>query len=246
MSQHKDQTRVQSVLLPLITDKVLAEGDDAAVRDCTLLNRILVQGPDPLYLMETAPTWMFADLCTALDLTVEQGRDAIESAHWQGPGCLLEGKGLPERQESYVDMPVAWRKEALWLVLASFSDCTEEGYGEEVSFQTRLRRANGAVSKMARFVRPGRTLFDVMSEAEGSLRRFLAETPWRTCETFGVPLADGDQSFYVGFKQGHSVVAATSGSLTFYGTMPSTTLRAEGITVDKEISPSFGVVFKKE
>lgn len=90
---HKDQKRIKGALLPRVMDRVFGT-DPASERDCTILNRAFLQGPDPLFLMETCPT-EFEDLCRLLALTVEEGRDAIEQAHWKGPGVLLEGTGLP-------------------------------------------------------------------------------------------------------------------------------------------------------
>ena len=86
---HKDQKRVMDVALPAIATRI-HDDTPASERDCTVLNRLLVQGPDPLYLMETCPE-EFARICQDLGLDVAAGRDAIESAHWQGPAVLLGG-----------------------------------------------------------------------------------------------------------------------------------------------------------
>ena len=63
---------------------------------------------------------------------------------------------------------------------------------------------------------------------------------------FGKPMSDKDWGFYVGYKQGHPCVAVDAGGLTFYGTTDSTTLAAEGVTVEKELSPHFGICFGGE
>jgi hypothetical protein len=241
MSQHKDQARVQSVLLPLITDKVLAEGDDAAVRDCTVVNRLFIQGADPLFIMEAAPA-VFARLCDSLDISVEDGRKAIESAHWQGPGCLLDGAGLSADVSIESDLTDATRGEALWLVLASVSDCTEEGYGESVSLTERISRAVSAAIKVLDIITADRSI----AVAVESMADFIDTTEFGTDPLFGKPMSDKDHGFYVGYKRGFPCVAIQAGALTFYGTVPSTTLEAEGVTVDKAISPSFGIVFAKE
>lgn len=241
--QHKDQARVESVLLPHLTNRVQAEGDNQAVRDCTVINRLLVQGPDPLFIMESAPT-VFDRLCASLDLDVKEGRSAIESAHWQGPGCLLAGTGLSTDvpvEQLYTDMPQSQRSEALWLVLAACSDCTEEGYGEAVSLTERIQRGLTASIKVMD-VLARETVLDVAIE---TLNEFLATTEFTTDPLFGKPMTDKDHGFYVGYKKGFPCVAVNAGSLTFYGTVPSTTLEDEGVTVDKLISPHFGIVFHK-
>ncbi|MDB4278655.1 hypothetical protein N9917_03555 [Deltaproteobacteria bacterium] len=241
MSQHKDQARVQSVLLPLITDKVLAEGDDAAVRDCTVVNRLFIQGADPLFIMESAPV-VFARLCESLDISVEDGRKAIESAHWQGPGCLLTGTGLSADVSVESDLTDATRGEALWLVLAACSDCTEEGYTDETSLTERIRRGMSAAIKVLDILAADRSI----AAAVESMADFIATTEFTPDPLFGKPMSDKDHGFYVGYKQGHPCVAVQAGSLTFYGTVPGTTLEAEGVTVDKVLSPQFGIVFAKE
>lgn len=244
MPQHKDQKRVQDALLPFVMDRVLSE-DPAAVRDCTVLNRALIQGPDPLFLMETCPE-AFEALCDHLNLPVEQGRDAIEKAHWQGPGVLLLDRGLPPKIEPTDHIPVEWAREALWLILASMSDCTEQGYGGEISIVERLRRVATATSSM--------TMTTASLEAEDGMAPFriaieemqkFVDTTSFTEDANGIPLTDVDHGFYVGYKRGFKAVAVKAGTLTFYGTTPDTTLEAQGITVDKSISPSFGIVFPK-
>lgn len=238
---HKDQKRLQDVFLPQLVGRIASE-DPVAERECTVLNRAFTQGPDPLFLMETCPV-EFSALCRSLNISEESGREAIESAHWQGPGSLLEGAGLPDPLDSYEDMPEAWRLEALWLVLASMSDCIEEGYTDEITMVERLQRAMAAATTLSRFVHPDRSLFDVVCKAEASLKTFKTTTEFTPDPRFGKPMATADHGFYVGFKAGHKAVAVKSGSLTFYGTVPSTTLEEQGVTVDKVLSPHFGIIF---
>jgi hypothetical protein len=245
---HKDQQRLQDVFLPQLAGRIVEETPEAE-RDCTVLNRMLIQGPDPLFIMEACPE-EFGRLCGGFDLTPAEGREAIEKAHWMGPGALLEGKGLdpewmnpggPDGIEFIADVPKAHRTEALWLVLASLSDCTEEGYGSDATLLDRIRKAADAAMGMAKIAEL--ETIDLMDVACDTAKKFLTETPWRTDPLFGKPLADGDHAFYVGYKLGHPCVAATSGELTFYGTIPSTSLAEQGVTVGKELSPQFGIVF---
>lgn len=239
---HKDQKRVMDVALPAIATR-LHDDSPEAQRDCTVLNRLLIQGPDPLYLMESTPGWMFADLCTGLELDVDVGRDAIEKAHWQGPGVLLgNGKGMPTEGIADGDIVTDWRREALWLVLASMSDCTEEGYSEETTLRDRIKRANAAVAKLAYHLAKGD---DLWALALKSLEKFNATTAFEV-DAKGIPHATEDHAFYVLYKQGYKCVAVhTDGGPIFYGTTPDSSLAAWGVEVDKELSPQFGLVFPK-
>lgn len=234
---HKDQKRVQSTLLPFIMDRVVEESP-AAERDCTVLNRALIQGPDPLFLMEVCPD-EFAAVCTSLGLSEKNGRDAIEQAHWRGPGVLLAGQGIPlDFMGPFNDMPGAWLREALWLFLASMSDCTEEGYSPRVTVLERMRRATHATSRFSRMAF-GRLRADIMFNALTAMRAFDTSTVF-TPDANGVFVTDVDHGFYIGYKRGYKIVGVKAGANTFYGTTPDTTLAEQGVQVDVEISPSYG------
>lgn len=240
---HKDQTRVKEVLLSQIMDRVLGTTPQAE-RDCTILNRLLIQGPDPLYIMETCPE-EFRRMCRTLKLPEALGRDAIESAHWRGPGVLLEGLGLPNEFDLVKPeggIPDSWKREALWLVLASMSDCTEEGYGDDRPMLERIQRANQAVTKFTSladwWAMPG----DILDAAVESLRSFTQNTMFKT-DGRGLLHATEDHAFYVAYKGGAKVCAVHTNGPTFWGTTPDTSLAEQGVTVDKVLSPQFGLVF---
>jgi hypothetical protein len=237
---HKDQKRIQDLILPAVAGRVFAETPEAE-RDCTLLNRLLSQGPDPLFMMETCPG-EFARLCNALGIQESKGREAIEKAHEQGPGCLLLGNGIPGVRTSPVrDLPPEWKCEILWLVLASLSDCTDEGYKEEVTVRERLQRAATAMTSLALFASRTWSLTAMLEQAHRALAKFRRETKFEVVN--GVPTTDQDIGFYLGYKAGHPVIAVKAGTMTFYGTIPGTTLDQHGVKVDKEISPSYGITF---
>lgn len=241
---HKDQTRVMEDLNPLIQTRMMDDSPEAQ-RDCTLLVRAFLQGPDPLYLMEVAPE-AFAHLCEGFSLSVEEGREAIETAHWQGPGALLDGIGL-ERATMPEDAPLSHRKEALWLYMASFADCTEGGYGEDVTMAERLQRASTAVAEFNHDVWSDLSFpHTYRGRAIDSMCEFIDTTDFTPDPLFGIPMCDVDHGFYVGYKLGHPAIAVQAQGLTFYGTVPTTSLEEQGITVDKQISPQFGIVFAKE
>lgn len=236
---HKDQDRVRSALLPFLMDLTFSE-DPAAVQDCTVLNRVLVQGPDPLLLALICPD-EFAEVCRALALSVESGRDAIEQAHWRGPGILLEGHGIPfDLMGPFENLLEAWRREALWLFLASMSDCTEEGYQAHVGLLARMRRVTQSTNRLSRMAF-NRTIGDIMFNALTAMKAFRTSTVM-TPDANGIPVTDVDHGFYVGYKAGYKVVGVKAGNNIFYGTTPDTTLAEQRLTVDVELSPSFGFV----
>jgi len=254
---HKDQKRVRDVLLPQVMDRVLSD-DPAAVLDSTLLNRALLQGPDPLFLMETCPE-QFRRICLNLNLDLASGRDAIEQAHVKGPGVLLEGKGLPleprdeNGRENLVfasDVREAWKREALWLVLASISDCTEQGYTTETTMLDRLQRVmKSATNFEARLDAYAKTGLrgaggqcenaSALDDALDAAKQYVATTQFTT-DAQGIPHGEADHAFYVAYKLGHKAVAALAGDKTFWGTTPDTNLAEQGIHVDVEITPCFG------
>lgn len=233
---HKDQKRVREALLPYLMDLTLSEAPQD-IRDCTILNRALLQGPDPLFLMETCPG-AFLTLCRGLRLKEDVGRDAIETAHWTGPGSLLDGQGLPQDMPLGDDIPEAWRKEALWLLLASVSDCEEGDYVPDISLMERFRRVTRAASGLVDFALLGG---NPMIPAIQELNRLLDRTVF-TPDARGIPVATVDAGHYVGYKLGHKVVGVRAGNKVFYGTVPGTTLAEQGIQVDVLVSPSYGFV----
>lgn len=237
---HKDQRRVRDALLPTLLDRIY---DAASERDCTILNRAFLQGPDPLFLMETCPR-EFSALCGLLKLDVAEGCDAIERAHWQGPGVLLDADGGITLGGNYTDPrfeTTPWKREALWLVLASVSDTTEEDYKKDITFAERMQRAMGAGIQLARKCRRIADGYGPVSlHAHMSLANFDRTTVFT--EVGGVPITDVDHGFYIAYKKGHQVAGVRHGDKTFYGTIPGTTLDEQGIKVDVKVSESYGFV----
>lgn len=240
---HNDQKRIKSSFFPFLMDRVMSD-DPVAVQDCTVLNRAVLQGPDPLLLTLLCP-WQFTTLCRSLGLTDVQGREAIEMAHVQGPGVLLgDGKGIPAdlmdrwcKGQEGTFLP--WRKEALWLVLAGLSDTTEEGYEEDISLLERLRRVTKATSAFTEtMINPQ---CNPWVDAIAALKKFEASCVW-TMDAAGIPITDQDHGFWCGYRAGHVCVGVTHGDKTFYGTIPGTTLDACGIKVDEKVSESYGFV----
>jgi hypothetical protein len=265
----KDQKHIAELFLPLLTERVYSDKSEAAALDATILNRAMLQGPDPLFLMETCPE-QFLRLCMDLNISdiewsenrpvsCPSARSAIERAHNQGPGVLLQGTGLPlDGKDIRVtsDVLEAWKLEALWLVLVSFSDCTEGGYTPDVSLLERFQRVATATAKFESALAAYRIsgwrnnggqveVRDGLLDAFASARKFIATTTF-TLDERGFPHTDVDHGFYVAYKQGHKVCAVKQGGLTFWGTVSETSLEEQGIVVDKVLSPTFGIVFPKE
>lgn len=235
---HNDQRRIKSRLLPFLMDKVMSDSPED-VEDCTVLNRTLIQGADPLLLMRLCPH-QFRDLCNNLGLSEAEGRDAIEQAHVQGPAVLLDGeRGIPTGPLICETFPLAWRKEALWLVLAGLSDTTEEGYTPDTTILERLRRVTKATTAFADCTRSSAHPWQ---QAIGALREFTESCKWTVDPKWGVPLCTEDHGFYIGYKAGHKCVAVTHGDKTFYGCIPGVTLDSLGIEVDEKVSESYGFV----
>ena len=236
MPVHKDQTRVREALIPSLIAMCMEESPEAA-RGATLLNRLFIQGADPLFLMEAA-AGTFEKLCFELQLDPAKGRDAIEKAHWMGPATLLDGKGWDGLTTDLTEMH---KCEIVWLHLANMSDCVEDGYGEQVSFKERITRAFTCVEAMAS-VNLDRA--DILVDAALALEDFR-DTANFTLDDKNFPHSDQDHAFYVAYKTGHKVCCVHTPTMDFWGTTDATTLEEQGITVDKPISPHFGIVFHK-
>lgn len=242
---HKDQARLREKFVPFLMDRLVSDNPEA-VEDCTVVNRLFIQGPDPLFVMATCPD-EFRRLCILVGLTPDEGQEAITAAHWKGPGVLLEGTGLDPHLKWLDDMetlPKAHRAEILWLLLASLSDCTEEGYQSEVGLKDRVRRAMKAGIRLRELLDEGG--LELVGKACRAAEEFIRTTTFTPDPRFGVPMSNHDHSFYVGYKQGHKCIAVqTPGGVTFYGTTPDSSLAAHGVEVDKEITPQFGLIFPK-
>lgn len=241
---HKDQVRALETYIPTMFDKAFSK-DPQDLRECTVLMRCFVQGPDPLYLASTCPE-NFRRLCRSLSISVDVGMDAIVTAHWQGPGALLHKGGVPIDPTPYSSTPedeVHFRREMLWILLASVSNCTKQGYGDEVTFAQRLAVAQEAAIRLHDLA-----VWDG-KELHLRVQKELAKMRDNTTFTFderGFPHTDKDHGFYIAYKLGHKACAVKAGTMTFWGTVPSTSLEEQGIKVDKNISPKFGIVFGKD
>ena len=252
-SAHKDGRRVAEDLLPLMAanltttdpvDKVMGKTDDAS-----MLVRAFLQGADPLFIGLMVPDSI--DILEEILLenaeTDVEVMDGIRKAHAMGPAALLSGSGWDGDPKTYD--PDLHGQEVAWLILASFSRTHEGGFGRDWGLTARLRDGFTQCALFEQWL--GRTrdqdhdldLDEALDYAAGCLDGYLRQVEFEDVD--GIPTTTHDIGFYIGYKKGYSCVAVKAQGMTFYGTPPSTTLEAQGVTVDKAISPSFGIVFDK-
>jgi len=243
MSQTNDQKRMAEV-------STLIEGADPD--SATVLSRMFLQGADPLFIAKMAPE-SIACLAIILEITPHEVMIAIEGAHKMGPGIFESGEeggwnGHPRHYESRHAGEVAW------LILAGCSHDTEHGWAPVVSAEERMRWAIEHVRKFDRIMSWATSKFGgsqrdrILDRASKVLEDFRAKTEfdWDDTDPESVPTTDVDCGFYIGYKEGFSCVAVKAPGMTFYGTPWGHTLEEEGVTVDKAISPSFGIIFDKK
>ncbi|MBI4434916.1 hypothetical protein HY635_03850 [Candidatus Uhrbacteria bacterium] len=199
---------------------------DTALQDpdfALLANRCLNQGTDPELLLRTVPESVHA-IAQRLGLTPEQAEQAIQAAHRTGPGSLPK------------DSPAEW----LWLALA------EHSLDEATKPKEPERVLAASARKIVEFERYAGSEPDVERDARAFRETILERTkPIDDApQGSGIPIYDSDLGFYAAYRTGHPVAAVrTPDGLVFYGTDGSVTLEAAGITVDKLLSPTFGIVF---
>lgn len=191
-----------------------------------LANRALQQGTDPELLRRTVPESVYTVAAT-LGLTPEQADNAITRAHRTGPGLL----------------PIDSADEWLWLTLAKHS--VDETNTPQEPAQVLAESARRIVA----FERYAASMPNVEGDARAYRETIIARTQSIGTAPLGsgVPLYENDLGFYVAYRTGSPVAAVrTPEGLTLYGTNGSTTLADAGITVDKQLSDTFGIVFPKK
>ena len=239
-----DQRRCGEDIAPLI------EGADAST--ATLLSRLFLQGADPLFIAKMAPR-AIEEMARLLHITPDEVMVAIEKAHKMGPGIFESGEELGWNGELQHYKP-HHAGEVAWLILAGCSHDNEHGYTDEQTAEDRMRLAFECVMKFSNlmnevwaFGEEGLFSFreNLLQKASGVLEDFRAKTKfeWDDTDPKSVPTTDVDCGFYIGYKFGYSCVAVKAPGLIFYGTQGSHTLEEQGISVDKQISPQFGIVF---
>lgn len=235
-----DQKRMAEVA-PLI------EGADPS--SATMLSRMFLQGADPLFITKMAQNGIRL-LAKFVGLTPREVNIWCEDAHKLGPGIFESGEemgwnGEPAHYEPHHAAEVAW------LVLASFSADNEHGYTDQ-SAEERMVRAfryvlafNSWADSVERMEDPKE---GVLEFAAHKLAEFREAThfEWDQNDPDSVPTTNVDCGFYIGYKEGFSCVAVKAPGLTFYGTTDSHTLEEQGVKVDKQITPQFGIVFDKD
>lgn len=215
----------------------------------TMLSRMFLQGVDPLFITKVAQNGIRL-LAKFMGFTPHEVMVAVEEAHRMGPGIFESGEepgwnGEPAHYEPHHAAEVAW------LVLAAFSHDNEHGYTEE-SAEERMVLAFRHVLAFNSWAdsveRTGDPKEAVLEFAAHKLAGFREAThfEWDRDDPDSVPTTDMDCGFYIGYKEGLSCVAVKAPGMTFYGTAPKHTLEEQGVKVDKQITPQFGIVFDKD
>lgn len=190
-----------------------------------LANRTLNQGADPAWLQMVAPEAV-AVIATSFGLSSEQVNNAIELAHKAGPAAFA------------IDSP----EEMLWLLLAKYS------IDEADKLEGPHKVVAASARKMVELEQYASGQHDFLADAQAYRTKILSEVISHEIASLGsgVPLYTSDLGFYAAYRTGNHVAAvrATDG-LVFYGTDGSVTLEEAGITVDKPLSKTFGIVFPK-
>jgi hypothetical protein len=186
-----------------------------------LTNRVMNQGSDPesIRLTDTAS---FKKVCEKLELSEQEGIDAIQKAHRLGPAALEDGS----------------RGEALWLLTASISvDETQK-----ISFSERLLQFADALRQLKEMAETD--LPKLLEQAKNYKDKVLKETSpiGRTPE--GIPIYDKDLGFFAAYRSGIKAAIVQAKGYDAVGTTPDTSLAEQGLTVDKQLSPNFGLRFK--
>ena len=249
-STHKDGRRVAEDLLPLMAhsftttnsfDKLMGKTDDAS-----MLVRLFLQGADPLLIGLMYPVAVEA----LEDLLETSGvMEGVRKAHSLGPASLLDGTGWDGNPDTYD--AERHGPEVAWIILAEHSRDTEGGFPADWSLTARMADAFKHVTEFEAWLGitrdrtdPELDLSEALEWAGDALALHMEHTVFEDVD--GIPTTDRDIGFYVGYKQGFPCVAVKAPGMTFYGTPPSTTLEAQGVTVDKAITPHFGIVFNKD
>lgn len=198
--------------------------------DLTLANRILSRGTDPLSIQL---------------LAFGYGNDHIRKAHGEGPGGLAEG----------------WERDD-WLHLASLS--LDEAKNTKPDLAQRIYHLVRAADHYETRCRPrdrrepevAARIEEKRAEIEGLHYRLVHRDGWSTntshvetrgTRTGGIRCYNSDLGFASAFWQGCGVAAVEDEEgLLFIGARSPNNLLDVGIPVDKEITPSFGIIFPKE
>jgi hypothetical protein len=243
-----DQKRCGAEIAPLI------EGADGT--SATMLSRMFLQGADPLFIAKMAQEPL-RDLAKLVGITPDEVMTAIEKAHTMGPGIFESGEELGWTGDPK-DFEPHHAGEVAWLILAGCSHDNEHGYTDEQTAEDRMRLAFEHTIRFANLMNEVQSGWafgeeallasfreNLLQKASGVLEDFRAKTKfeWDENDPKSVPTTDVDCGFYIGYKEGYSCVAVKAPGLIFYGTHGTHTLEEQGISVDKQISPQFGIVF---
>ena len=141
-------------------------------------------------------------------------------AHQQGPGSLSEEEKEP------------------WLILASAS--LDESAKADLPVTDKFKQFHQALTWLETATDEEKT------EAAGKELQKILDIPFEDGEVGGVPMRvyTSDRGFASAYWSGEDFAAVKEGELTFVGSKEKT-LEEIGVTVDKQLSPTFGIIFPK-
>jgi hypothetical protein len=222
-------TEIESLFSRLSQDKLITRDQERVGKEIAtdpnlalITNRLMNQGSDPESLRLIDPE-SFNLIAEKLGLTSEQAAGAITTAHTKGPASL-------ENESA---------EENLWLLLASISE-EHEGTG---SIKERLEQFHGALTDLETFAEFDKE--DLETEA-GEFKESLLKEIKPIREEDGIPVYEEDIGFFVAYRKGCKAAMVEQPEITFVGTTPDTTLEEQGLKVDKQLTPHFGLRFKNE
>jgi len=154
-------------------------------------------------------------------LSTGEVAEHVRSAHYQGPGHL-EGE---ERED--------------WLLLASLS---VDEHGEPLSLSDKLNQLVGASTLYS-----GGLSVEARASRIAAMRAKISQYPFEVKEVGGREMRNykgADLGFAAAYWDGEDCASVTQpDGITFVGCKSHTTLEELGVTVQKVLSPQFGIIF---
>jgi hypothetical protein len=183
-----------------------------------LVNRIFNQGADPESIRLLEPE-AFKKVAEILGLSEKDAIETIAVAHRSGPAGLTDNS----------------KEEALWLLLASISDSENDNtpVSERIKFFSDALSSLRGMSEME--------FEDLIKLSKNYKEEIIEKVQPVSYTANGVPIYKDQLGFFVAYRQGLKAAMVDSGSRRMVGTTPDTSLEEQGLTVDKQLSPQFGI-----
>ncbi len=212
----------------LSTDKQITRDQERIVtavlqdpEQAMLINRLVNQGSDPESLRKVNPD-AFKRIADTIGLSEEEAVKVIQKAHHLGPAVLEDGG----------------RDEILWLLIASIS--ADESAKRNLA--DRLVQFGQAIERMNQMA--DKTDEDLRAQALNYKTEILEKIKPISHTPNGVPIYNKDLGFFAAYRSGiQAAIVQANDGYDAVGTTPDTTLAEQGLSIEKEISPHFGLNF---